>query len=276
MKSLQILLGSILLFSLTMTACGGKEAMNDQASNSTVAVVTRDGPQTSADSSEGDAPVLSADLGDNPTLPATDLADTGDDPSQSVDLPTKAPKGFAIQGIKAEGDACPADSFATNISPDQKAFTVTFSQFGVDLEAGMKKATKSCRLSLKLLVPAGWQYSVASFNSRGFMALDEGIEAIHATRYYFKGHGHGGGFRHKEVGELAKDYVYTDKIGLLSVRLSHEWSPCKGSRDLQIETAIKLKNTNPKLYPDATGLISNDSIDGEIKQLFGLSWRHCK
>lgn len=222
--------------------------------------------------------VLSADLGKNPSnFQATENeADEGEssdgEPSSS---PSQAPAGFAIKAIKTQGPGCPEESVATNISDDRKAFTVSFSQFAIELPAGEKRVRNSCRLTLKLDVPVGWQYSVASFNHRGFLALDEGIEAIHATRYFFKGRGKGGGFRHTEIGEIAKDFVYTDSVGILTSVFSREWSDCVGRRDFIIDTAIQLKNKNPRKFPNATGILSNDNADGEFRQYFGLTWRRC-
>lgn len=233
--------------------------------------------------SDDGSDVLTADLEANPsqttyesTLEETDEVED-DSPAQSEPSPNSdGLDGFAIKAITAKGSGCPEDSVAINISEDQKAFTVTFGDFGIEVGPGVARSKKSCRLTLKLDVPKGWQYSVASFNHRGFIALDEGVEALHATRYFFKGKGKGGGFRHQEVGEIAKDFVYTDKVGILSAQLSHEWSDCVGKRNLQIDTAIQLKNSDPELFPDATGIFSNDSVDGEIRQVFGLNWRRCK
>lgn len=240
--------------------------------------------------------VLEGDLAANPTvpeipsqaeveLPDVKLPEAGEgdmtppiaeEETPDVDSTPTLPKGFAIKAVATQGEGCPSDSTAVNISEDKKAFTITFSKFETSLEAGAKKSEIACRLSLSMDVPVGWQYAVASFNYRGFMALDEGIEALHSTRYFFTGKGKGGGFRHKEVGEISKDFVYTDKVDILTAVLSREWSACSGSRDLNIDTAIRLRNTNLKQFPTATALFSNDSIDGELKQEFGLSWRRCR
>ncbi|RYZ60248.1 MAG: DUF4360 domain-containing protein [Proteobacteria bacterium] len=234
--------------------------------------------------------VLDGDLAANPSLPEIpevkipdvldeeeeETAPVAEEDNTPVDSTPAVPKGFAIKAIASQGDGCPSDSTAINISEDKKAFTITFSQFQASLEAGTKKSEIACRLSLSLEVPVGWQYAVASFNYRGFLALDEGVEALHSTRYFFTGKGKGGGFRHREVGEISKDFVYSDKVDILTAVLSREWSACTGSRDLNIDTAIRLRNTDLKKYPNASGLFSNDSTDGELSQEFGLTWRRCR
>ncbi|MBC7658402.1 MAG: DUF4360 domain-containing protein [Chitinophagaceae bacterium] len=249
---------------------------------------SQDSEISAAVASEGqdDPALFSDDLSMNPTLTPGEAAkhaktganlvgESNVNQSEIVPVITTAPAGFAIEVIKAEGAGCPSGSFASNISPDKQAFTVTFSQFGTELVAGTKKSVKSCRVSLTTNVPEGWQYSVASFNFRGFLTIDEGVESLHATRYYFNKCGRSGGFKHQEVGPLTKDFVYTDMIGILTSTISHEWSACNGKSDLRIDTALRLRNTSVKKFPEAVGIISNDSVDGEITQKFGLSWRKC-
>jgi hypothetical protein len=47
------------------------------------------------------------------------------------------------------------------------------------------------------------------------------------------------------------------------------------SRALNLNTKIRVANTNTAYYPEARGFITNDSIDGQITQVFGLTWRRC-
>ncbi len=178
-----------------------------------------------------------------------------------------------IKRISANGTGCPAGTVSTNISDDKQAFTLTFSEFVAEAGPGLASSVgrKNCILTATLGVPVGWQYSVGSFFYRGFMGLDLGIRATHSTSYFFAGVGRQGTFQSTKDGAYSSDYVFSDKVGLASVN----WSDCNAERDLNINTSIRVSNTNPALYPNAQGLITNDSIDGEIKQVFGLTWRRC-
>lgn len=178
-----------------------------------------------------------------------------------------------IKKITTNGTGCPLGTVASNISEDKQAFTLTFSEFVAEAGPGLAPSAgrKNCILTATLGVPVGWQYSIGSFYYRGFMALDQGIRATHSTSYFFAGVGRTGTFSSTKDGAYSSDYVYSDKVGLESVN----WSDCNAERDLNINTSIRVSNTNSTKYPTAQGLITNDSIDGEIKQVFGLSWRKC-
>ncbi|MBC7530200.1 MAG: DUF4360 domain-containing protein [Oligoflexus sp.] len=186
------------------------------------------------------------------------------------------PGTVQIKKITAAGTGCPdASTYSTNISPDNQAFTVTFSDFIAEVGAGipLSAGRKNCSLTLDLQIPNGWQFSIATFNYRGFMDLGDKVQAEHTTSYFFQGQP-SGTFQAKEVGPKSKDFVYTEKLGLTSVYIPNVWSPCNISRALTINPSIRVsKMAGAKA--GAQGLITNDSVDGEIKQVFGMVWRRC-
>lgn len=182
-----------------------------------------------------------------------------------------------IKSIDPKGSGCPTDdSVSTNISDDGLAFTVTFSEFAAAIGPGLSpvQARRNCALLATLSVPAGWQFSIATFNYRGYMQLDKGIRASHATQYWFQGQSDTGYFKAEVSGPAAKDFVYTDKIGLSSVYIPDTWSPCNLERALIINPSVALRRL-PGASANAQGYIANDSVDGEIDNVFGLVWRQC-
>ena len=72
-------------------------------------------------------------------------------------------------------------------------------------------------------------------------------------------------------GTIDEDYTFRDEVGLESL----EWSRCDASRALNINTAIAVKNIDKANFPAPQGLITNDSIDGQITHVFGIRWRRC-
>mgnify|MGYP001602299033 CR=1 FL=1 len=183
-----------------------------------------------------------------------------------------------IKSISAIGTGCPdASTYSTNISDDAQAFTVTFSDFVAEVGPGipLSAGRKNCALTATLQIPNGYQYSIATFNYRGFMDLSKKVKAAHTTQYYFQGSPETGKLVATEVGPLAKDFVYTDVLGLESVYLPNVWSPCNIERALIINPSIRVSKL-PGAKADAQGLITNDSVDGELKQVFGFVWRICK
>jgi hypothetical protein len=182
-----------------------------------------------------------------------------------------------IKSIEPKGTGCPTkQSVSTNISSDGKAFTVTFSQFEAAIGNGLEPtaARKNCSLLATLDVPAGWQFSIATFNYRGYMQLDYGIKATHATQYWFQGETDTGYVKAEVSGPAARDFIYSDKVGLSSVYIPDRWSPCNKSRALVINPSVSLRKL-PGADANAQGYIANDSVDGDVDNVFGLVWRRC-
>jgi len=180
---------------------------------------------------------------------------------------------ITIKKIQYNGTGCPLGTVAKNVSEDKTAFTLTFSEFVAEAGPGISLASgrKNCIATLVLSVPGGWQFSIADFYYRGFMALDQGITAEHSSDYSFEGQGTTGRFASTEAGPYESDFVYHDQVGLGSI----VWSPCGIERALNINTKIRVANSNTSKYPGARGLITNDSIDGQITQIWGITWRRC-
>ena len=178
-----------------------------------------------------------------------------------------------IKGIQYNGSGCPVGSVANNIASDKQAFTLTFSEYVAEAGPGISlgEGRKNCQLTVVLDVPAGWQFSVASFYYRGFMDLDQSMKAEQSASYYFQGQGFSGSFTSNKVGTYQGDYTYNDNVGLSSAI----WSQCGVERALNVNSSIRVSNLNSRAFPNARGLITTDSIDGQIKQVWGLTWRRC-
>jgi len=179
-----------------------------------------------------------------------------------------------IENIAFKGTGCPDNSTASvNISDDKQAFTVAFSEFVAETGPGLPLTAgrKNCNLTLDLDIPAGWQFSIASFNFRGFAAIDEGVSASHEATYFLQGDRRQQKFSSTENGPAEKDYVYTDNIGISSA----VWSACGVKRALSVNTVLRVWNTDKNRFPNSAGILTNDTIDGEIVQKYGITWRRC-
>ena len=179
-----------------------------------------------------------------------------------------------IDDIKYKGTGCADEGSASvNIAEDKQAFTVTFSSFAAEVGPLVSplEGRKNCNLTIDLDIPAGWQFSIASFNFRGYVGIEKGITAEHSATYFLQGDARQLKFASTTKGPFFDEYVYTDKIGIGSV----VWSRCGVKRALNVNTAINVRNTNKLKFPNAAGSIANDSIDAEIVQVYGLTWRQC-
>lgn len=68
-------------------------------------------------------------------------------------------------------------------------------------------------------------------------------------------------------GPRAGDYAITDSLPLTSTI----WSPCGTTTALNINSQVRLTSTDSK----ASGVITDDSIDGKIAFQVGVQWQKC-
>ena len=123
-----------------------------------------------------------------------------------------------------------------------------------------------------MTIPHGWQFSIASFDYRGWVFADEGIQARHSTSYYFQGSGFTGRFSERMNGPLDEYYHFREVVGLQLTCLV----ALRRKRALNVNTSVSVRNTNRSDFPDSEGAIGTDSIDGQIQQIWGISWRRCR
>lgn len=174
-----------------------------------------------------------------------------------------------IRNISYAGSGCPAGSVARNVSPDLKAFTLLFDQYVAEIGPGIPLANsrKNCQVLIDLDFPSGWSYSVVTVDYRGFADLDRYVTGQQQSAYYFQGQGATARLATTFNGPTARDYQIRDQLGLSAV----VWSPCGAQRALNINTQVRLSSTNR----NAQGLLTTDSIDGQVSQIYGMTWRRC-
>ena len=182
-----------------------------------------------------------------------------------------APQDVYIKNIAYNGSGCPIGSVAENLSSDKQAFTLTFAEYIAEAGPGLslRDGRKNCQITLDLHVPQGWQYSVGTFDYRGFVVLDRGMQAKHTTSYYFQGQGRTGRFQNTMNGAMDEVFQFRQRVGLESF----VWSSCNAERALNINTAISVRRKGGSRR--AEGIIGTDSADGSIQQIWGIRWRRC-
>jgi hypothetical protein len=181
-----------------------------------------------------------------------------------------APAYVRVRSITYAGSGCAAGSVAENISPDRQAFTLLFDSFMAEAGPGVPftEKRKNCQLNVDLDFPAGWSYSIAKIDYRGYVSLDPGVRALQRASYYFQGSGQTAAASSSAVGPVDQDYQLEDVLGISAL----VWSPCGAQRSLNINTEVRADNS---LNPAGNGLITTDSIDGTFKTIFALQWTHC-
>ncbi|MGO4757987.1 DUF4360 domain-containing protein, partial [Streptomyces sp. 2MCAF27] len=99
------------------------------------------------------------------------------------------PDKIVITVATVNGSGCPAGTAAVAVSPDNTAFTVTYSDYLAQVGKGSKPTDfrKNCQLNLVVHVPQGFTYAIASVDYRGYAHLEKGATSVEKASYYFQG-----------------------------------------------------------------------------------------
>lgn len=181
------------------------------------------------------------------------------------------PNEFYVENIKYNGSGCPLGSVDPSISDDAKAFTLTFGQYMAEVGPGVSfaESRKNCQLDISLHVPSGWAYTITNVDYRGYARLDRGVVGTQKSTYYFMGNSmENANGQSTFTGPFDGDYGIRDTIAFSTL----VWSRCGVSRNLEINTQVRLDNSRNRR---GAGIMTVDSIDGEIKQIYHLQWRRC-
>lgn len=208
------------------------------------------------------------------------------------------PGSVSIADISYRGSGCPQGSVAYNLSPDAKAFTVLFDNFIVEAGEENQRDRKRCNVNLDMNVPSGWSFALFCVEFRGFADLEEGLVGEQTSRFRFGRSWMRPLGKMKLEGSYADDYQKVEQIPLSS----YTWTPCDSSRTkrLQLQTEIAItpdrghggrgnpwwrrgrggrgggrgghgNEPEPKY-----GVMTVDSIDGELAHHYGIAWRRCE
>lgn len=193
------------------------------------------------------------------------------------DLFPSAPSAYAINKMTYNGSGCPLGTVASNISEDKKAFTLIFDQFLAEAGQGVsiRESRKFCQITLDIDAPKGWSYALATFDYRGYAFLDDKVEAQQDASYYYQGANPG-----RDLTRTLKlqapngdvydgDYTFRDYVPVNELN----WSPCGASRALNVKASVRVNNRRAR---NSSGLITVDSLDGQVGVYHGLVWKPCR
>lgn len=182
-----------------------------------------------------------------------------------------APDYVRVKSISYAGSGCPAGTVATNVAPDKQAFTLLFDQYIAEVGPGVpfREKRKNCQINLDLDFPQGWSYTIFTVDYRGYAALERGAKATQQASYYFQGQGQTATLKTLLVGPVDKNFTIRDTLGLEAT----VWSPCGARRALNINSQVMADNTGAS---SKHGLITTDSIDGDLSLVYGIKWARCR
>ncbi|GGO81486.1 DUF4360 domain-containing protein [Wenjunlia tyrosinilytica] len=182
------------------------------------------------------------------------------------------PDKIVIELATVNGSGCPQDTAAVAVSPDNTAFTVTYSAYLAQVGVGAKPTDfrKNCQLNLIVHVPQGFTYAIAQADYRGFASLEKGATGIQKANYYFQGSSATGEKAHPFKGPLADDWQASDttEVGALV------WAPCGEQRNFNINTELRV-NAGTSDPQKTTSFMTMDSTDTSVNTIYHMAWKEC-
>jgi hypothetical protein len=178
-----------------------------------------------------------------------------------------APDQVTVKSLVFAGTGCPAGSVASNVSPDRTAFTLLFDNYIAQVGPGVpfKEKRKNCQLNVQLDFPQGWSFSLVQVDVRGYGSLDPGVTGEQLTSFYFQGDQNTVNLPYDFAGPMDDNYEALTAVPVVQ----QVWSPCGAVRSLNINTSVKLMGAG-------NGLLTVDSLDGQVQEIYGIQWRRCQ
>lgn len=181
------------------------------------------------------------------------------------------PDRIVIKVATVNGSGCPQGTAAVAVSPDNTAFTVTYSEYLAQVGGGSDPTAfrKNCQLNLIVHVPQGFTYAVASADYRGFAALQSGASSVQRASYYFQGSPNTEFRNHPFRGPYNDNWQATDTTDWAQL----VWAPCGVQRNFNINTELRVSAGSSN--PAQTSFMTMDSTDGDISTIYHLAWKEC-
>ena len=185
---------------------------------------------------------------------------------------TPPPDRIIIDVVTVNGSGCRLGSAAVAVSPDNTAFTVTYSEYTAQVGVGSKPTDfrKNCQLNLRVHVPQGFTYAIAQADYRGFAHLVRGATAQQRANYYFQGHSQTIYTTHPYRGPISDDWQATDTVDVEAL----VFHPCGEQRLFNINTELRV-NKGTSDPNTTTSFITMDSTDGAINTIYHFAWKRC-
>jgi len=190
-------------------------------------------------------------------------------PLYSEPAPTEK---IAIDLVTVNGSGCPQGTTAVAVSPDNTAFTVTYSTYLAQVGVGAvaSDARKNCQLAVQVHVPTGFTYAIVKSDYRGFGHLEKGATGTEKANYYFQGMSQTSSASHSWTGPLDDNWQATDEVPVAS----WAWAPCGELRYLNINTELRAAGGTSDLTK-TTSYMTMDSTDTSFSTQYHFAWAKC-
>jgi hypothetical protein len=196
-------------------------------------------------------------------------------PSVGAEEPGEpAPAGATIAKIDVKGSGCRGDSAAVALSPDRRAFTITYSEFLAQAggDARGSEQRRDCRMTIKVSVPSGFTFGVTGIDHRGYAQLAKGAHAEHRGTYDF-GDARFGRDRAVRGDSTLKGPMDGEWQGRTAAERGLVMAPCGQANTVNVSSEL-LVNAGPSART-TTSYVTMDSTDGDFRSVFSWAWGKC-
>lgn len=182
-----------------------------------------------------------------------------------------APSHVRLRSISYAGSGCPGGTLAQSISADHRLLSLHFDSFIAEVGRGvpMTEARKNCQVNIDLDYPSGWSFAIESVDYKGYASLERGVTAVLSSTSYYAGAAQTARLQTTFRGPFDADYSVRDQLSVSS----QLWSPCGANRSLNINTQVRLDNSQNR---SGDGLVTVDRMQTAATHQYGLLWRRCR
>ncbi|MFJ3925254.1 DUF4360 domain-containing protein [Streptomyces sp. NPDC090022] len=177
-----------------------------------------------------------------------------------------------IDLVQVNGSGCRPGTASVAVSPDNTAFTVTYSEYLAQVGVGAQPIDfrKNCQLGLRVNIPQGFTYAIAQADYRGFLSLAQGASGRQKASYYFQGMSQTQYRSHSFQGPQQGNWQVSDTAGLEAL----VYAPCGEQRNFNINTEL-LTSAGTSDPATTNSFMAMDSTDGSISTKYHFSWKAC-
>jgi hypothetical protein len=187
-------------------------------------------------------------------------------------LTSPPPGQITISIVTVNGSGCPAGTAAVAVSPDNTAFTVTYSDYLAQVGVGARPTDRyrNCQLDLSVHVPQGFTYAIASADYRGFADLATGAIGTETANYYFQGNPQTTPLSHPFNGPYTDNWEGVDTVPVAALI----FAPCGAQRNFNVNTQL-LVNPGTSDTHTTNSFMTMDSTDGSVTTIYQFAWEQC-
>lgn len=182
--------------------------------------------------------------------------------------------GLSTGNVTYSGSGCPLGSARAVLSPDQRALSVLFDRYSLEVggESGLRRSSVDCSIRVPFYVPAGYRARIVKIDYRGYTSVPPGARATFTAGLRFLDQS---GRDLSNINRVARGKVFLgpkmQEFQLSSAVSGPQTSPCGQSFLLQADSHVLLQTNN---FSEQV-VTTVDSVDAAVPVEYALYWENC-